>query len=382
MADRSTLSGAEIGAILTATSEERRYKGRNRVTKVGVDDTPTLDLLRSRKGFMATPIRGGYKATLSGLRGKKLTTISGRDILTFDSVDTLFDVTFSTGMVHLGDEWVHQQLREAGITIDYKSTKVDLPSIADSTWEVLINLAEVKSEAFEDNFRLELAKMVYRSNVADPKAFQGIDAIINRSTNSTGTVGNKNRSNAYLRHQLSTGIASADIELELSRLARACRKRNGERTGAGKTRLNVCGEAIYDAIVTRMFSGSTGVTRANVTTTRNLEQAKSAAQAAGQKMGIGFPDNAIEVAGLGIVMIEPLFEKLDLEDQPSVLWQRSFLTIDPDHLQLLATKGLDGVMRVHPMPSNQLVTRASMLGEYSVVADKFDCHGALIWSGS
>lgn len=376
-ADRSTLTTSEVDAVLTVTSQSRNWNGKNVVTALGRINTPTLNMLRGASKARSVPVRGAYKAQLKGLRGGKLQTWSGRDILTFVSTDTLFDIEFAIGRVHLGDEWIHQQLEEAGCQIDYEKAvhgDVDLSTLGPDTWEVVVNLAQEKFDDAEINYVLELNKMLWRANTSDPKAFVGIDGLIARTTNSTGPVGNRSRTNPLLRHQLLASVNQNDIELRLNQLVRAANKRC--RDGS-KVNFAVCGEAFYDAIVEKMFTGSNAVTVPNTRLLRNMDVARSDAQTMAQKLGIGIPDNAIYIAGIGMLMIEPVFEDLDKEDAPAVPWQKTCFLWNLDHLTFKPTKNKDGAKIIHPTPYNQRLTRMSVHGEYALVADQFDCHGVM-----
>jgi hypothetical protein len=317
---------------------------------------------------------------LAGQRGGKLRSVSGRDIHTFETKDTLFDLEYSVGRVHLGDEWVHQQLEEAGIEIDYTEatqTKVDITKPgwwtkgADS-YEALVNLAEVKLDALDLNYVQELNKAFWRSNISDPKMWPGVDSLLSRSSNTTGPVGNRSRTDPLLRHQLSDAVNGADLELKLTQLRRACNKRTQDGT---RVNFSVCGETIYDAIVERMFTGSNAVSSPRLV--RNLDQAKAEAQAMAQKFAVAFPDDAIYITGVGLLMIEPAFEDLQKEDAPAKDWQKTLMMWNLDHIMFKPTKKKDGSRRIHATPYNQNVTRISTYGEYALVADKLDCHGVL-----
>lgn len=380
MSDRSTLTTSEVDAMLVATSTSRLMNGKNKVNHLGNVATPTLNMMRAKGKSNTTPVRGAYKCHLAGQRGGRLQSVSGRDIHTFESRDTLFDLTFSVGRVHLGDEWIHQQLEEAGIDIDYGAAAQTHVDVTKANWwtkgaesfEVLLNLAEQKLDALDLNWSQELNKAFWLSNISDPKMWPGIDSMLSRSSNTSGPVGDRNRSDPLLRHQLSDSVNAADIELELQQLRRACNKRTGDGT---KVNFAVCGETMYDAIVERLFSGSNTVSSPRLV--RHLDNAKSEAQAMSQKMGVAFPDDAIYITGVGLLMIEPVFEDLDREYAPAKLWQKSLFMWNLDHIQFKPTKKKDGSRRVHATPYNQNVTRISTYGEYAQVADKLDCHGVM-----
>ena len=374
--DRSTLSTAEVDAILTATATSRLMNGRNQVNFLGNVTTPTLNMLRAQGKANATPIRGAYKCYLSGQRGQKLQSVSGRDIHTFRSVDTLFDLEFSVGRVHLGDEWVHQQLEEAGVGIDYSQVYKTIDVSAKGWWskgadafEVLVDLADQKLQSLEQNYVQELNKLLWRSNISDAKLWPGMDSLLSWSSNTSGPVGNKSRSNPLLRHQLGAISNTADIELKLDDLRFYANKRVNDGT---KLNYNVCGRTFYNAVKERFFSGSSTVSTARVV--RNYDQARAEAQANSQKLGVGFPDDAIFIAGVGNLMVEPVFEDLDKEDAPAIPWEKRYCGLNLGHISFKASKGKDGSKKVHATPYNQLVTRISAYGEYALMADWLDCH--------
>lgn len=375
--DRSTLTTAEVDAVLTATSSSRLMNGKNKVADLGNVKTPTLNMFRGQGKANATPVRGAYKCHFSAPRGQKLQSISGRDIHTFRSTDSLFDVEFSVGRVHMGDEWVHQQLEEAGVSIDYSqayTTHIDVTkpgwwTKGSDTFEVMVSLADQKLKALETNYVQELNKLFWTSNIADAKLWPGMDSLIPRSSNTTGPVGNRSRTNPLLRHQLKATTNTANMEMDLDDLRYASNKRIADGTSINYA---VCGRSYYNAIKERMFSGSNSVTAPRLT--RNLDQARSEAAAVGQKLGIGFPDDSIYIAGVGVLAVEPVFEDLDKEFAPAIPWEKTCFLLNTDHIHFRPTAKKDGNKKVHATPYNQLVTRISMYGEYALMADWLDCH--------
>lgn len=375
--DRSTLLTTEIDAALTATSSSRLLNGKNKVNHLGNVDTPTLNIMRGVGKANATPVRGAYKAHLAGKRGGKLQGVSGRDIHIFESRDTLFDIEFSVGRVHLGDEWVHQQIEDAGLPIDYTEvyqTKVDISkpgwwSKGAESLEVLVNLAEVKLEALELNFVQELNKAFWRANASDPKFWPGVDSALSWSSNSVGPIGNRQRTNPDLRHKLYPSINGADIELTFDKMRRAANKRCRDGT---RVDMWTVGEDVIDAIKERMFTGSNAV--GTIRLTRDYDQARGEAQARAQKLSIGLPDDAFYLTGVGMIMPEPVFEDLQLEDAAAISWQKRIAGFNSSHIRFIPTKSKDGAKRIHATPYNQLVTRISCYGEYALVLDRVDCH--------
>lgn len=370
--DRSSLTTAEVDTILTTTVSSRLYRGKNNVTALGRINTPTLNMMRGQSKGRTTPVRGGYKAQVKGPGGRKLQTWSGRDLLTFQGVDTIMDLEYFVGRVHLGDEWVHQQLEEAGVDVDYTKTAKGgaVPQVTSDAWEVLTNLAEEKLDDGENDYVQELNKMLWRASASDAKAFPGIDGLLPVTSNATGTIGGKSRSNPLLRHQLMTSVDVDDLELKLNQLVRACNKRT--RDGS-KLNFAVCGENLYDAIIEKMFSGSNATSSPVFDRQRMEEKARTI----GDKLSIGFPDDAIYVVGIGLLMIEPTFEDLDKEDAPATAWSKRLYALNLSHIAFKPTKNKDGAVIVHPTPHNQRITNISYHGEYALCADKLDCHGVL-----
>jgi hypothetical protein len=376
--DRSSITTSELDAALTATASSRLLKGKNQVAFLGNVATPTLNAFRAIGKTNNTPVRGMYKVHMASPRGQKLQSVSGRDINTFRSVDTLFDVEYSVGRVHLGDEWVHQQLEEAGIEIDEGAASQTSIDITKAGWwtkgaesfETLVNLANQKLESLELNYVQELNKTFWRSNIADSKLWPGIDALIARSTNTTGAVGSKTRANQYLRHQIANISNNANIEKDLDNMRELQKRTLHDNTAPN---LNVCGRTFYNAVKEYLFTGSNAVSAPRFT--RNLDVARSEAQTMATKWGIGMPDDAIFISGVGILTVEACFADLDAEDAPSIAWDKSYFSFNTDHIKFIPTKKKDGASKIHATPYNQRVTRISKYGEYACVADRLDCHG-------
>lgn len=384
MPDHSTVTSAEVDAVLTATASSRLIKGKQKVAELGNPATPTLNMLLAKSKANVIPVRGGWKALMQSPRGGRLQGVSGRDVHRFQSKDTMFDVTYDGGSVHLGDEWVHQILKEAGIRIDHsQATRAQVIDVSKRGWwtkgaetyEVLVNLADQKLSAFTSNYKTELAKDFWRANTSDAKKWAGVDALLSVSSNTTGAVGNRDRTNQYLRHVLKASVAMADLE-KTFRQAR----REAMRYVRDGSRLNMCvvGENVYDAVVETVFEGGSVVTTPR--STRNLDQAQGMAQAQADKLGIAFPDDAVYIAGVGLMMIEPTFKELQDEDNETISWNDRFYMFNLSHLRFCAP--LHGKIIVWPCPYNQRVTRISEEGDYGLCATRLDCHVAGYISGS
>lgn len=363
--DRSSITSAEIGQILVATASTKRLQGRTRILAVDRQATPTLNMFRALKGAKARPVQGGFKTTVKSERGGQLQFYSGRDKLTFDSYETMFDLEFFMGSCHMGDEWVHQIFKEAGIPVIPENTG-KLPALKDETWEIVVDLASEKMEDLENNYVQALNKAFWRSNASDPKAFTGIDGILPITSNSLGTIGGKPRSNPVLRHQLLTGLTIDNIELSLSQLVRAANKKNA--MDDSRVSYGVAGEAFYDKLKDLYLGTST---RAGKVTRNWMDDAIGKMT---KRLGVGLPDETLYIPGLGALALETVFEDLDALDAPAIPWSKRFYGFNMDHIGFKADKSLDGLIRVNPTPDDQMVTRISMMGDYTFVVDKSNCH--------
>jgi hypothetical protein len=362
--DRSTITASEIGQILVATASTKRLEGKSRVLAVDRQATPTLNMFRALKGAKARPVQGGFKTTVKSERGGSLQFYSGRDKLTFDSYETMFDLEFFMGSCHMGDEWVHQIFKEAGVPVVPENAG-ELPKLKDDTWEIVLDLAKEKMEDLENNYVQALNKSFWRSNVSDPKAFTGMDGIL-PTTNSTGNIGGKSRSNPILRHQVIASMTIDTLELNLSQVVRAANKKNAMDNS--RVSYAVAGEAFYDKLKDLYLGTST---RAGKVTRQWMDDMIGKMNG---KIGVGLPDETLYIPGLGALALETIFEDLDVLDAPAIPWSKRIYGFNMEHIGFKADKSLDGFLRVNPTPDDQMVTRISMLGDYTFTVDKPNSH--------
>ena len=353
--DRSTLTVSEVEEIsLAVISEEYHNKGG--AIRLDNIETPTLNMTM-KSSASAFPAKGGYKVIVKDNRKGALQTWSGRDLLTFDSYNTIFELQYGMARVHMGDEWISQQLEEAGIAVEYDTSNGKLPGgrMTSATWEVAVNLAKSKVEDLRENWQRRLAHLQWTDNSSDTKAPDGIDNLL-PIANTTGSIGGKSRTNPLLQHHVRAISGLDTLELDLMQVRRAANKRNGD---GSRTDFVVCGETIYDKMADLWLGTSTRAGKFD----RNLAAAQAQEMAA--KWGIGIPDDAFAIPGVGIIMIEPLFEDLDQENPGlSVPFQKRMYGMNRKHIAFKAPKGKDGKTTVHPMPYNQRIHRVSTHGEY------------------
>ena len=385
--DTSTLTTAEIDAVLRATAAPSMLKKdpSKRVAFVGNVATPTLNAFMQMGKVNGVPLRGAFRAFLSTPRNGAFQPVSGRDILNYESIETLEDVDYRYGEGHMGDEWVHQQIELAtGMAIDRQATVNGSLDISKKGWwkrggEALgkmVDLAKTKHDAFQLDMRQQLNKYFWRANTSTAKLWVGLDSLISTSSNTTGPVGNRDRaSSPYLRHRLFTGVAADDLELAVSQIMRDCAKNLQDGTSLN---YSCCGYDVYDILLTKLMLGDSAISK---TFDRNWAEDK--AQEMAGKIKIGIPQNAIYVRGIGIVTPEPVFEELQKEDLATPDWNKRWYFFNMDHIAFKwsAEKDPDKTI-VHPSPSYQKVTRMEKNVGACLAASRLDVHGAIVISGS
>jgi hypothetical protein len=367
VSDRSTLTTAEIDAVFKATVKERLKNGKNKIIALDRYNTPTLNWLR-KNAKTTRPVRGDYVVQVEGERAKTLQTWSGTDFLNYESADTVFELTFGAGKVHLGDKLVHDQLEQAGLDVDYSAAakgklRAELPSDVE---EVVYDLAKKKLDALENNYLVELNKMVWRDNSSDPKAWPGIDALIPVTGSTVGLVGGKPRTDPLLQHVVKASVAAADLESEIDDLVYQVNKKNGQ--DGSRADFAVCGRAFIKTLKA-VFMGNATLAQKM---TRNVDLGEMQ-----KRIGIGLPDDAMYIEGLGVLVPDPVFEELDAADNPAIPWTKRLYVFNSTHFQMQITRGMDGLQVVKPTPYNQQITYVSIYGQYAIVDEKPNGMGCL-----
>lgn len=368
MSDRSSLTVAEVDAIFRATVKERLKNGKNKIIALDRYNHPFLNWLR-KNAKTDRPVRGDYVVQVQGERAKPLQSWSGTDFLNYDAAETVFELFYGSGKVHLGDKLTHDQLEQAGLDVDYSAAakgklRADLPG---DVMEVVYNLADVKLQALENNYLVELNKAMLRDNSSDPKLWVGLDNQVPRISASSGLVGLKSRSDPLLQHNIKASIATADIESELDDLVYQCNKKNGQ--DGSKVDFAICGRQFLKT-VKAVFTGNTAFANARMTRYADVGEMR-------KRLGIGIPDDSVMLEGVGALVPDPTFEELDATDNPAILWTKSCFLLNSTHYQLMITRGMDGLQVVKPTPYNQQITYVSIYGQYALTDEKPNAMGVM-----
>lgn len=326
---------------------------KGEVTPLDQIDSPTYNyLMRKSKKSAGNPLLGGFRFMVKGNRGQKITWWDGADILPFESHQTVSKMDFFTGKGHLGNELLYSIIEQTGVKLDYRRgitegghEKRDVQSI--------VNLIEETSDDIRYNWIQELRKHVWLDNVAQQKCFGGVDALFPVTSNSTGVIGGRSRSDVNFRHQLITGVTPDTVQLSFHQMIRKCTRR------AHGTKIDwvACGDYFYDILVS-LFTG-------NSTTAGKIDYrvARDDALAYGEKYNIGIPQEAFMYQNVMIVC-EPVFEELDNENSFATPFGHRCYFFNSKHMGLIPV--MEDMVVPHGMPYNQRLQRTSYHGEMTM----------------
>lgn len=359
MSDQSTLTVAEIAGIANATLRER--KANQGVKALGRLKFPSLKDFLGAAADESAPERGDFIVDVKGNRDQEFQSWSGRDTLTYDDAETVFQMTFGSGRVHYGLRFVHQDLEESGISVDYSAAAMgkkrpwkEMPSRAKN---IVYNRLMEKLEDADYDYDLKLALHLWRSNAADAKLWAGIDGLYPVTGNSTGTIGGKNRSDPLLRHVLKTSVADDDWEHTVDDGVYEANKYNRR----GRIRRMYCGRHTITSLTKLLRTGATGITPI---VTRNAD---ASSQVDRTNLGVD-PEGFYLQSARTFLVPEPLFEELDTRDAPATAWTKRWYGIDTKNTRLRTVKHKQEVVK--PTPYNQQITYISMYGQYALTDDQ------------
>lgn len=347
-----------------------------RIAKGGVEaldriESPTVDLLMGSTKKMGAPVSGGYRFYVKGQRGQRLQWWDGADLLVFENIHTITDMQFNVGKCHMGYELLYAFLEAQGIRIKYGKENVREGAAAPGrTLEVAVNVIEDHIDSVMYDWKREIRRAVFQTNAAYPKAFTGIDGLIPVSTNSTGTIGGRSRTNQMFRHQLKTAVSRANLQYEFFDLYRKLTR----KSGGTAPDIIAAGDVAIDQLV-RLFQGTD-----TVAGKFDYRSARDKAMKKGETMNVALPDKAFMFNDTMIVN-EPVFEDLDTEEPGlSVPWSNRFLFLNTRNIGVIPV--VDGESVQHAMPYNQRLERVSLHGEYTVWCNRPNAQGILAVSGS
>ncbi len=347
----TSLTTEELDVLTQAVlSKKIAERGANALDQIGC---PSVDFLMGKAKEMGTPTNDGFRFYVHGRRGQRIQWWDGADILTFENRHTLTDMQFDVGRGHMGYEILYQFLERAGIRIDYKKGIREKGAAPAATLEVAMNVLKLHLDQVIYDWKIDYARRVWRANSDQAKCFAGADSLLSASTNSTGTIGGRNRSNPLFRHQLVTGISKSNFMLKFFQGVRAANR----KAQKGKINYYACGDAMYDILVDLLSGTDTVAGKVD------YKQAHDKALAQGEKYNVALPQDCFMYDGAMIVN-EPLFEELDVEEpSASPTWGKRLYGLNTNHFGVVPVMDMDKVS--HGMPYNQRLERWSLHGEYT-----------------
>lgn len=373
--DNTSLTQEEIDFLAQATLS-RRIGKRGDVTAMDRVESGTLKYALSRAKNFGPPVQGGFRFYVKGNRNQQIQWWQGADILTFENQQTLSDMVFDVGKGHMGYELLYDTIERNGIRIDYNKGIREGQS-EKSVLERVVNIIEQTMDDVEYAWMNDLRKRFMTSNADQPRCFTGREGLIDPTTNTTGSIGKRPRSNRLFQHQLITNVNKDLIGLAVYKLTRAANRR------AGGTEIDYvsCGDNVYNVLVD-MFLGNTADKATGIPNwgKADFRMAHDKAMKKGEKYNISLPQNCFEYQGM-LITNDPVYELLDA-DYPAAsvkygnridFWNFSHFGIIPVISEMNVP---------HPLPYNQRLMRTSVHGEWTTWCDLPSSQGVITISGS
>lgn len=361
------LTTAEIDYLQWATLSPKIVDD-GAVTPLGRNDIPTHNYLMRKAKKAGDPVQGGYRFNVKGLRDQKMTFWDGADILAFESHYNLTAMNFFVGKAHMGDQLLYDVIERTGIRVDY-TRGIREGTHSRATLERVVNIIKENADDIKYRWDLELAKHIMKSNVAVPKAFSGLDALLPATTNTAGQIGGRSRADRNFRHQLITGSTADTLLADVFKMVRRCHR------FSGGSRLDYlpCGDNVYDKLVDIFTSPTgTGIT-GTVAGKMDYKVARDAAMAKGEKYNISLPQDCFSYEDM-LIANDPIFELLDAEE-PSASWGKRMFFLNTKHIGVIPV--MTNVVVPHSMPDNLRLQNTSYHGEYTVWCNMPNSQGVL-----
>lgn len=364
--NNDSLTQEEIDFLAQATLS-RRIAKRGEVTPLDRIESGTLKYAMARSKNFGNPVQGGFRFYVKGNRNQRIQWWQGADILTFENHSNLSDMVFDVGKGHLGYELVYDTIERNGIRVDYRKGIREGQSDK-STLEKAVSIIEQTMDDVEYAWMLDLQIRFMTSNYDEPRAFTGRAGLIDPSTNSTGTIGNRSRTNKLFQHQLITGVTIDTLMLSFFKMIRQCNRR------AGGTKIDyiTCGDTVYNTLVD-LFTGTS-----TVAGKFDYRAAREHAQKKGEKFNISMPQDCFSYEDI-LIVNDPIYEQIALR-YPS-------LTPDPaktidfwnfSHFGIIPV--ISDMTVPHDMPYNQRLSRTSEHGEWVCWSDLPSSQGVMVLS--
>lgn len=174
--DNTALTQEEIDFLAQATLSRRIVK-RGEVQPLDRIQSGVFQYAMSRAKNFGPPVQGGFRFFVKANRGQKLQWWQGADILTFENRQTLSDMVFDVGKVHLGYELMYDTIERNGIRINYNKG-IREGQGDKSVLERVVNIIEQTMDDVEYNWASEMRKHFMKSNSDVARAFTGREGLI------------------------------------------------------------------------------------------------------------------------------------------------------------------------------------------------------------
>lgn len=305
-------------------------------------------------------IKGGFRNEVKGVRGQSEEAWDGEDWLSFRSKATAVPMRWFVGKTHYGNTNSYDFLERFGIDLVYG----EQPGMSsgrkgsDGALTVILNYLREEKDDIAEDLRRNRALRLLRSNASDPKYYVGLDGLIPVTTNNTGEIGGLDRSWDLVQHQIYPSITSTNVHLAMTQA-----NREMNRYAAGATqRMWFVGDSFFDMLAGRydpVRITSDGPAPGGWTINQGMDSAK----ALSQRLGIGLPEEAFLDPKGNLIVLEQLFNDLDVIENPAIPWSNRAYGVT-NHLRLFLEKNNE--YRFHGMPHNRVVYHESWFSSMSL----------------
>jgi hypothetical protein len=362
--DNTAFTQEEIDFLAQATLS-RRIAKKGEVQPLDRIESGTFKFAMQRAKNFGPPVQGGFRFYVKGNRGQKVQWWQGADILTFENKSTLSDMVFSVGKGHMGYELLYDTIERNGIRVNYNRGIREGQSDK-AVVERVVNIIEQTMDDVEYNYLSEMRKHFFKSNIDQPKCFTGLDGLFPATTNNTGTIGQRPRSNRLFQHQLYTGVTKDNLMLAFFKLVRAANRR------AGGTKIDyiACGDNFYNTLVDLFAGASTTAGKFDYRSARDMAMKK------GEKYNVSLPQDCFAYEDT-LIVNDPVFEELDLENPTlSPTWANQARFFNFSHFGIIPV--IDEMQVPHAMPYNQRLERVSLHCEFVEWSDLPSSQGVMV----
>lgn len=346
--NNNSFNPEEIAALGQATLSRRIANG-GEVLPLDRCSYPTSQyILKKSKKSLGSPIQGGYEFKVKGRRDQRIEWWQGQSILSFTEQYGITSLVFDVGMGHMGWQVTYDILKRNGIQIDY-TKGIRGGRTEKKAGEIVCNLLEEQMDDVQNAWVDDIALRMMTSNVDEPLCFTGLFGLIDPTTNTTGLIGRRPRTNPLFQHQLMTGITKDTCQERIFKMVQLLERRANKPNSVSIVSV---GDEWWSMLVD-LFTGTSTVTgKADFRARQDL------AYQTGEKIGITLPQNCFTIPGVGLVVNDPIYARLkQMYPTASPAMDKIAMFLNMDYLGVSPVGGEAEI--VHPMPEDQRLQRVS-----------------------